>query len=111
MKKLLAIVVLGLLLSGNAYALTIYCDAKQWINFLTFQVDLEAKTVRDDIEFGGGKIYNATINEKSIFFNRDGDEHWLISRSSGKFSRKVFSSNINQEGVCSTEKPKYKKKF
>ena len=111
MKKLLVIIVLGLLWSGNGYALTLYCDSSEWSNFMTLRVNIKGKTIQDDLEMGGGEIYKADINDKTISFTRSGGELWLISRISGKFSRKVYNPVFEQSGKCSTSKPSYKKKF
>tara|TARA_E500000178_G_C16590249_1_gene560032 strand:- start:222 stop:554 length:333 start_codon:yes stop_codon:yes gene_type:complete len=110
MKKLFTIIVLGLLWSGNAYSLTLYCDTSEWKNFMTLRVDMKSKTIQDDLKMGGGKIYRADINDKTITFRRT-DELWVISRVSGKFTRKVYNPVFEQSGECSTSKPSYKKKF
>ena len=103
LKKLLGIVVLGLFLSSNAYAVTIYCDHEEWNHYVILNIDYKNKLVQGD-KFGGGVAIKALISEKTITFSTQ-DEQWKINRINGKVYRTSYTSDINQIGLCSTKKP------
>ena len=110
MKKLLGIVVLGLLLSVNANSTgltTIYCDSKFWNTYISLNINYDLNTVQHP-DFKGGKTFNAMISEKSIFFLTEG-ERWNINRVTGQLDR--YYSDMHQIAMCSTSKPKIKQKF
>ena len=114
MKKLLGIVVLGLLLSSKAYAVTLYCDTKEWSDFRIIKVDYNLDSVQ--ILNSNGDIFEETsderTSEKAIYFKTsNGRTWWKINRITGEFSRNIPSLDFNQIGKCSIKKPKYKKKF
>ena len=88
MKKLLGIVVLGLLWCGSASAITLYCDTEEWNDYLTLNVNYTFSIVQHP-NFRGGKTFKADISDKTIFFMVEG-EHWQINRSNGNFTRKIL---------------------
>ena len=90
MKKLLGIVVLGLLLSGNAYAEIYLLCSNDGGSSITLSLDKKNNSGKEHVGGGSSIPYDLEISEASFFMQRYYEKKfvrsWNIDRYSGNAS-------------------------
>ena len=105
MKKLLGILVLGLLLSGNAYAIEFKCSSKDHSVF-NFQINKSKNTLKLQSNYKGGGLSKQSFNivsldSKKVTVNDWNGNPWYIHLVDPRIEEKDYSRKLNCETTYS----------